>query len=664
MENEAKRTRSQQLSNALGVLFRETTVPVIALGGDGAIVAANEATIGQYGYTIDELLVMRVHDLIADGRAIDGDLARAFREHGAPFERRPHRRKNGSVLWVVPNAGPITLDGETYVVSVLKDVTPLVEAETLARNATAAGLRDRKLILGAILEMLGEREVEPALQVLARAFLEAAGDATSVWIRDPALPGVLRMATCAGVAVERVSALGDERIVLARERMASRAWESGEAHVVRLEDTTDGSIEHTTSLRLGGHSFVAPLVGREGPHGIMYAHGRTGDDVDRALALATTLGRVGGMILEAVQLELRAKRDEERAEALWHVASERLSDGVALLDRELRVVRVNSAACAMLDVKPADILGKRCREVFSVCKDVDPCPHLVAQMEQLTLVREMQGVRRLLRLEIIPMAPNQADIAVIHVAHDLSDERAMRTRLLSADRLATIGRLAAGVAHEVNNPAAFVTLNLGVLRDRFIAGTARTAEVLPIVEESLDGMERIREIVHDLKGFARERSHDVVDLSQLALSAIRMATHETRGRAQVDRVLGEGIVAHARGARIAQVVLNLVVNAAQAIPPGNPLEHRIVVRTYRDGTRARLEVSDTGAGVPDDLKERIFEPFFTTHESTGGTGLGLWLARGIVEEQGGTIIVRDDPGGGACFVLDLPASLGAEAGLE
>jgi signal transduction histidine kinase len=278
--------------------------------------------------------------------------------------------------------------------------------------------------------------------------------------------------------------------------------------------------------------------------------------------------------------------------------------------------------------------------------------------ERLRLVREFVSTttHRPMRIEIIPALPNEASIGVIHVARDLSEERAMRTRLVAADRLATIGRLAAGVAHEINNPAAFVTVNLGVLKERFETGAASTPEALAILEESLNGMHRIREIVRDLKGFARERSRDRVDLSQVALTAIRMSTHETRGRARVERALGENVLAEVRGARIAQVILNLIVNAAQAIPPNSPQDHCIRVRTYRDGDRTRVEVADTGPGVPQDLRSRIFEPFFTTREATGGTGLGLWLSRGIVEEEGGTLEVREATGGGACFVIDLPAA--------
>jgi C4-dicarboxylate-specific signal transduction histidine kinase len=181
-----------------------------------------------------------------------------------------------------------------------------------------------------------------------------------------------------------------------------------------------------------------------------------------------------------------------------------------------------------------------------------------------------------------------------------------------------------------------------------------------MLDESMSGMERIREIVRDLKGFARERSRSLVDLGQVATSAIRMATHETRGRARVERAFGDGVFANVRGARVAQVILNLIVNAVQAVDAANTRDPRIVVAASRDGERVRLEVSDNGPGVPPALRTRIFEPFFTTREAAGGTGLGLWVSRAIVEDEGGTLNVRESSLGGATFVLDLPASAPSE----
>jgi PAS domain S-box-containing protein len=643
--------RAERIAEAMGVLFVETRVPVIVVQPEGRFVAANAAAIAQYGYTLDELLTMRIQDLQAHTRAIEGDLQRAASGDPEPLDRRPHRRKDGSILWVVPTAGPVVVDGETLVASVLKDVTDLIDAEYLARDATEANLRDQQLVLDAAMAMLGERELAPALQVLARAFAEGVGRATTVWL--PASEGSrnLRCVASYDLRERTPSQLEELRLELDQEHFARLAWETGAGYVVDGARTTPGSIEHKVMEGVRESVVVAPMTGRSGAHGLLYAAARDGDDPRRTLALATMLGTFGGMILEAVQLEARAQ-------IMWQSASERLTDGIALLDGSRRIVRVNSAERALLGKTDAEIVGRLCEELFTTCRGVERCPHVVAMEERRRVVQELRGslTGKPLRSEVIPALSNSSGIATIHVTRDLTEERAIRSQLVTTDRLASIGRLAAGVAHEINNPAAFVTVNLGVLRDRFLAGTARTQDVLAMIDESLNGMERIREIVRDLKGFAREKSVDLVDLGAVAQSAIRMAAHETRGRARVERVAEEGAVARVRGARIAQVVLNLVVNAAQAIAAGNPSENRIVVRTLRAGEKVRVEVSDTGAGVDPALADRIFEPFFTTRERTGGTGLGLWLARGIVEEEGGTLAFHNQPDGGACFVVELPAA--------
>ncbi len=653
MDVQGRRAWAERIEQALGSLFVETAVPIIAVGPDGRFAAANRAAIRQYGYTLDELLGKRIHDLVADGwplEKIDDDLQRAAggTSH-ASLERRPHKRKDGSLLWVVPSAGAQLVDGTRLIVSIITDVTAQVEADARGRAAASASLRDRQVVLTAITDMIAERDVTPALAALARACARALGGAAAVWL--PEAEGSPRLALAArfGADDAPADALTSLHIDWVRDPAAARARATRAAVAVHpdLDDPVDGLLARRLADALPGRCILSPLLGRAGAYGILSSHVPSQADEPRALALATTLGSFGGMILESVQLE-------RRAETVWKAASERLTDGIALLDRDLRIVRMNSPEALLLR-SDANAMGKKCTDVFPTCIGLAPCPHEVALAERLHLVRELAGPERPYRMEIILASPNDPEIAVIHVVHDLTDERAMRTRLLAADRLATIGRLSAGVAHEINNPAAFVTVNLGVLRDQFRAGTAQTSDVLAMLEDSMNGMDRIREIVRDLKGFARERSRAVVDLSQLAASALRIAAHETRGRARVERTLGDGLLTHVRGARLAQCALNLIVNAAQSIPPGDPQDHRIEVRTYRAGDRVRLEVTDNGPGVPEANRHKIFEPFFTTREQQGGTGLGLWLARGIAEEEDGTLDVEDAPGGGARFVLDLPA---------
>jgi PAS domain S-box-containing protein len=640
--------RARRVAFALGALFAESRLPVIAVDREGRFASANAAAIAQYGWSLDELVTMRIHDLQATPRSLDLDLAQMYAGEKVPLGRRPHRRKDGSVLWVIPTAGPIVVDGETLIVSVLNDVTALLDAEERARAATETALRDRQLVMNAIMAMLGERELAPALQILARSLAQAIGRSTTVWLPDPKAARTLRPVAWHDLSHEGLHTIGSKRLDLERERFSRLAWDTSVGYAVRVEDALEGTVEHATVARLGT-GIIAPLIGRRGPHGLLMGIPRPGDDITRAVTLATTLGTFGGLVLDAVQLEARA-------EVIWQAASEQLTDGVVLFDSDLRITRINSAQRRILETD-TELVGKTCREVFRRCATLEQCPHEVALHERRRHVIEVlgQASRKPLRVEVIPTDDAEGNVAVIHVTHDLSEERAIRTQLVSTERLAAIGRLAAGVAHEINNPAAFVTVNLGVMRDRFLAGTARAQEVLPMLDDSLAGMDRIREIVRDLKGLARDRSVDVVDLGAIAQSALRMAAHETRGRGRIERIADEGAIARVRAARIAQVVLNLVLNAAQALP-AERADNRIVVRTRREGDRARLEVADNGPGIDPAIVPQIFEPFFTTREGAGGTGLGLWLARGIVEEEGGTLTFREEPGGGACFVVDLPAA--------
>ena len=212
MDSASKLALAERVATALGALFVDTAVPVIALWQDGRFASANRATIHQYGYSLEELLEMRIHDLIADERSIDADLVRAGREEHTSFSRRPHRRKDGSVLWVVPTAGPQCIDGENFVVSVLTDVTPILLAEERARNVAEVSLRDRQLVLSAIEDMLSERDVTPALSALARAFARALGDQASVWLPETEGSDRLKMVACHGMSEDEARTAGAARL--------------------------------------------------------------------------------------------------------------------------------------------------------------------------------------------------------------------------------------------------------------------------------------------------------------------------------------------------------------------------------------------------------------------------------------------------------------------
>ena len=258
-----------------------------------------------------------------------------------------------------------------------------------------------------------------------------------------------------------------------------------------------------------------------------------------------------------------------------------------------------------------------------------------------------------------------------HASGEL-DLRDAQERLLIADRLAGIGTLAAGAAHGINDPLTYALLNVDhALRQMRIA--AAEGAVLPLGEDdnvlpamvralelAQDGMERVRAIARNLLTFSRGTldARSLVDVRAIVESSIQMTMHEIAQRARVVREFGEVPPVEANEAALGQVFINLLVNAAQAIPEGDtPTRHTVRVATWTtaDGS-AIVEIEDTGAGIPADVLPRIFDPFFTSKTAGPSMGLGLSISHGTIAGLGGTIDVTSTVGSGTCFRVTLPAA--------
>jgi signal transduction histidine kinase/CheY-like chemotaxis protein len=256
------------------------------------------------------------------------------------------------------------------------------------------------------------------------------------------------------------------------------------------------------------------------------------------------------------------------------------------------------------------------------------------------------------------------------VLRDVTERKQLHARLALADRMVSVGTLAAGVAHELNNPLAYVNANLSFLAERLArvgellgrtpgipaADADLSPQLLEAVRDARDGAERMRVIVRDLKTFSRaddERSGPV-PLKPVIESCVNMAWSEIRHRAQLVKDLHDVPPVVANEARLGQVFLNLVVNAAQAIPEGRAEENeiRISTRVAADG-RVAVEVRDTGCGIAPEHLTRVFDPFFTTKSPGVGTGLGLSICHSIVTALGGDITVESGRGG-TLFRVSLP----------
>jgi PAS domain S-box-containing protein len=240
----------------------------------------------------------------------------------------------------------------------------------------------------------------------------------------------------------------------------------------------------------------------------------------------------------------------------------------------------------------------------------------------------------------------------------------LQKQLMLVDRMMSVGTLAAGVAHEINNPLSFVIANIDLTREelRGLAAPPSTARVGALEEMLRDarvGAERVRKIVLGLKTFSRtdDELRAIVDLKPALDMAVSMVFSEIRHRANLVKEYGPSPLVDADEARLGQVFVNLLVNAAQAIPEGKMEANaiRIVTSTDADGG-AVIEVHDTGVGIPQAILPRIFDPFFTTKAVGVGTGLGLSICHNIVTSLGGQISVTSDAGRGSTFRVRLPAA--------
>ena len=240
----------------------------------------------------------------------------------------------------------------------------------------------------------------------------------------------------------------------------------------------------------------------------------------------------------------------------------------------------------------------------------------------------------------------------------------LEQRLQSRDRMASIGTLAAGVVHGINNPLSYVIANLEYVKRLLANGAGKLddkglGELGEVVEDSLDGAERVRRIVSDLGNFSRplEERALAVDLERASERALSVAANEIKHRARVVREYGGISAAQGNEGKLGQVILNVLINAAHSIEPGAIERNAITVRTEHDAEgRPTLIIRDTGCGIAKAHLPRIFEPFFTTKPVGVGSGLGLSIAQRIVQDQGGELRVDSVHGEGTTVTLTLPVA--------
>ena len=343
-------------------------------------------------------------------------------------------------------------------------------------------------------------------------------------------------------------------------------------------------------------------------------------------------------------------------------------DGMAVL-RGHRLLHVNAAAARLLGYETRSELVSRSLLDF-VAAEHRPSVHEVcvrppgqttlAECDVVLLPRDGRRVHvRVVQSAVLPFEGAQA---VVITLRDLSECYKAQEQLLLSDRLASIGMLTAGVAHELNNPLGTLIGNLELAQEcasQIPSSSGRLTDLREELADAREAAQRLRAIVLDLKQTACVPYDAMtnVDVHRVLDSSLRLARAEVRNRAQIVKEYAAASAVRANEARLGQVFLNLIINAAQAIPAGQPECNYIRLATRDRGAGVVVEISDTGGGIAPEHMPRLFTQFFTTKPPGIGTGLGLSICKRILTQLGGEISVSSERAKGTTFSIILPAAV-------
>jgi len=383
-------------------------------------------------------------------------------------------------------------------------------------------------------------------------------------------------------------------------------------------------------------------------------------------------------VTERRRVEKELRRTKERFKTLFN----RSRDGILAADPETkRFYLANKAMCEMLGYTRDELLSLGVEDIHPQ----EDLPRVSATFEA-----QVRGDYSL--SPDIPVKRKDGSVFYAEINsyvveidghplllgnfRDASDRRRINAQLAQTDRMASLGLLAAGVAHEVNNPLTYVLYNIETMAEqipRLISDTRKrlphpdttgmsslleeTEELPAMCDETLKGLLQVRDIIHDLKRFSRveEDERGPVEVNAVLESAVRMAFNQIKYRAQLVRDLGPLPPVMANEGRLCQVFLNLLVNAANAIEEGAPDDNTVTLRSWRQAGEVCVEVRDTGRGAPPEAYKKLFDPFYSAWSGDLGQGMGLSISRAIVNSLGGRIEAAGAPGAGTWITVTLPA---------
>lgn len=352
----------------------------------------------------------------------------------------------------------------------------------------------------------------------------------------------------------------------------------------------------------------------------------------------------------------RAHQELVKSESRYRHLFEDASDAIMTFDSLGRFTSVNDAGEQISGYSRDELIGR----FFGPLLPISELPRAVLEFRKAlsgqpgqfeSVVVRKDGERR--HITITYSCP-QRSREVLCLIRDATEEKTLQQQLVQSEKMGAIGQLVSGVAHELNNPLASIT----AFAQLMISDGNLTAEDHHATEVIASESRRAARIVHNLLTFARQHKAEktYADINQVIENTLELRSYDLSVRGiQIERSYADPPPSTMVDAyQLQQVILNLVTNAEQAMAGVERAHHRLTVRTRRDGETVRIEIEDTGPGIPPDSLERIFNPFYTTKAVGHGTGLGLSISLGIISEHGGRIWAEKAPAAGAKFCVDLP----------
>lgn len=540
--------------------------------------------------------------------------------------------------------------------AVIHDVTELRAAElaTLKRNRELALLNEISTYIGRAVGDL-ERVFDETLQAVLQAMDASTGAVLLVG------PDGLHMDIKAreGFSPELGRSLHD--VVLSSDILELTDEEGAFLDIDALFASQPelSRIVERESLK---QPLVAILWGEDGAIGLLaIADERKSNYAEDERQLLRAVAAQLGVAVRNIELIGGIKKAKKE----WEVTFDAMTDGVAILDRELNIIRANYSMAEMLGISMPDIIGRKGYEIFTPDTATDILGHQQSVIEkgrQATIEVAADGSGRILRLAFDPVVDAGGRVVgLVNIASDITEQRQLREQLLQSEKMAAIGQLVAGVAHELNNPLTGIMGYAELLLRRGAVSNGEAGnDLLAIRGEA----ERASRIVSNLLSFARkqpaQKSH--VSINEAVDTVVELRQYELKmNNIRIEMDLDEKLPKTSADLhQIEQVLLNIINNAEQAIMESGSAG-TIRISTAATGRNILMIIEDDGPGIAAEVISQIFNPFFTTKEVGKGTGLGLSICYGIIKDHGGDIRVESDGERGARFMIEIPVSQPAVA---